>query len=365
MFDLDEVCLSTCAPIAISIWLLRSHFCYELLMAKRILITGGSGFIGSALARYLITQADDEICVIDKDDYGRGLLSLTSHLRFTFHQINILDAERVRYIIKNFNPNIIVHLAAETHVDTSIDNPKIFIESNILGTFNLLQISFDYYKNLSDQNKALFRFYYVSTDEVYGSLQQDDHAFHEMSHYNPSSPYSASKVSAEHLTYAWWRTFGLPVLLTSCSNNYGPYQKFEKLIPHIIQQALQHKPIPIYGNGKNIRDWLYVDDHVRAMHKVICNAKIGSHYCISAEQEYCNIDVANMVCSILDRLAPRPDQLSYRTQIQFVADRKGHDFRYGLSADKIKKELHWAPLYDFAQGLEATVQWYVDHKSFL
>ena len=336
---------------------------------KKILVTGGAGFIGSAMIRKIIQSSDHTVCNIDKLTYSGNLSSLTSVInssKYTFEKVDIVDRKEIKRIFQKFRPEIVIHLAAESHVDRSIDGPSEFIKTNIVGTFNLLEEAKSYWMSLDDSKKSSFRFLHVSTDEVFGDLKNKFGFFSEDSSYNPSSPYSASKASSDHLVRAWNRTFGLPILITNCSNNYGPYQFPEKLIPHMIINALQGKSLPIYGNGKQIRDWLYVDDHVNALLKVSLEGKIGETYNIGGDNEIENIEVVRMLCKILDDLIPikKKSLNSYADLISFVKDRPGHDQRYAIDCSKIKTKLGWKQLENFETGLRKTVNWYLNNTKW-
>jgi len=333
----------------------------------RIIITGGAGFIGSALIRYIINSTNHSVVNIDKLTYAGNLESLKSienDARYSFEQTDICNADEIKSILNKYRPDIIMHLAAESHVDRSIDSPSSFIQTNIVGTYMMLEEARDYWNNLEYTKKEGFRFHHVSTDEVYGDLEGTDDLFTEETPYAPSSPYSASKASSDHLVRAWQRTFGLPILITNCSNNYGPYQFPEKLIPLIILNALRGKDLPVYGDGKQIRDWLYVDDHARALLHVALTGEIGETYNIGGHNELQNIEVVKTVCSILDELAP--SKLNgvdkYEHLITYVGDRAGHDVRYAIDANKIDKELNWTPDETFTTGIKKTVQWYLDNQ---
>ena len=333
----------------------------------KFVITGGAGFIGSAVIRHIINNTDHSVVNIDKLTYAGNIESLEpvkNDNRYSFEQVDICDVNEVKRVFNEHQPNVVMHLAAESHVDRSIDGPGEFIQTNIVGTYVLLEEARDYWSSLSDDKKASFRFHHVSTDEVYGDLEGTYNLFTEQTPYAPSSPYSAAKASSDHLVRAWQRTFQLPTLITNCSNNYGPYQFPEKLIPLIILNALEGKELPIYGNGKQIRDWLYVDDHARALVHVALTGEIGETYNIGGHNELQNIDVVKTVCSILDGLVPssidgidRYDQL-----IIYVGDRAGHDVRYAIDATKISDELNWTPNETFATGIKKTVQWYLDNQ---
>ncbi|NHX00332.1 dTDP-glucose 4,6-dehydratase [Pseudomonas koreensis] len=332
----------------------------------RILITGGAGFIGSALVRHLIRNTDHEVLNLDKLTYAGNLESLTSiadNSRYEFVQGDIVDHPTVSAILQRFQPHAIMHLAAESHVDRSIDGPSEFIQTNIVGTYSLLEAARAYWSGLSEPQKSAFRFHHISTDEVYGDLHGVDDLFTETTPYAPSSPYSASKAASDHLVRAWHRTYGLPVLLTNCSNNYGPYHFPEKLIPLVILNALAGKPLPVYGNGQQVRDWLFVDDHARALLKVVTEGVVGETYNIGGHNEQKNIDVVHGICTLLEELAPhKPENVArFADLITFVEDRPGHDLRYAIDAGKIERDLGWVPEETFETGLRKTVQWYLDN----
>lgn len=332
----------------------------------RILITGGAGFIGSALIRHLIQSTEHEILNLDKLTYAGNLESLTQVAdspRYRFVQADIADSDRVASVLAEFQPDAIMHLAAESHVDRSIEGPAAFIQTNIVGTYSLLESARAYWLGLSSERKAAFRFHHISTDEVYGDLHGVDDLFTETTPYAPSSPYSASKAASDHLVRAWQRTYGLPVLITNCSNNYGPYHFPEKLIPLMILNALAGKPLPVYGNGQQVRDWLYVEDHARALLKVVSEGKVGETYNIGGHNEQKNLDVVHSICALLEELAPqKPAGIArYEDLITYVQDRPGHDLRYAIDASKIERELGWVPQETFDTGLRKTVQWYLDN----
>lgn len=332
----------------------------------RILITGGAGFIGSALARRLIEHSDHEILVYDKLTYAGVLSSLApidGSNRYTFVQADICDAEAVSKALAEFRPDVVAHLAAESHVDRSIDGPGAFIQTNLVGTFVMLNSVLGYWRTLSEADQAAFRFHHISTDEVFGSLG-DDGFFTETTAYDPRSPYSASKAGSDHLVRAWGHTYGLPVLVTNCSNNYGPYHFPEKLIPLIIIRALNGEPLPVYGDGSNVRDWLFVEDHAQALQTVFEAGEPGQTYNIGGNAERRNIDVVKAICSVLDALRPRADGAAYADQITFVADRPGHDQRYAIDASRIRDNLGWTPAVTFEQGIEQTVRWYLDNPEW-
>lgn len=330
----------------------------------KILVTGGAGFIGSAVVRHIINNTGDSVINIDKLTYAGNLESLNSvceNNRYTFIQVDICDAKTITDIFRQHQPDLIMHLAAESHVDRSIDGPSDFIQTNIIGTYTLLEAARQYWQQLPADKKSVFRFHHISTDEVYGDLESTTDLFTETTPYAPSSPYSASKASSDHLVRAWQRTYGLPTLVTNCSNNYGPYHYPEKLIPLVILNALEGKPLPVYGNGQQIRDWLYVEDHARALYKVVTEGKIGETYNIGGHNEKANIDVVKTICNILDELVPnKPNGINhYEELISYVTDRPGHDLRYAIDATKIKNELSWVPEETFETGLRKTVEWYL------
>lgn len=336
----------------------------------KILITGGAGFIGSAVVRHIIQNTDDVVLNVDKLTYAGNLESLASvadNARYQFSQTDICDRVALDQLFSQFQPDAVMHLAAESHVDRSISGPADFIETNIIGTYQLLEAARQYWNELDDQAQQAFRFHHISTDEVYGDLEGTDDLFTETTSYAPSSPYSASKASSDHLVRAWHRTYGLPVVLTNCSNNYGPYHFPEKLIPLIILNALQGKSLPVYGNGQQIRDWLYVEDHARALYKVVTEAAVGETYNIGGHNEQKNIDVVKSICSLLEELAPnKPQGLAhYEDLISYVADRPGHDLRYAIDASKIKQDLGWVPQESFETGLRQTVQWYLNNQQWV
>jgi len=336
-------------------------------MSKTVFLTGGAGFIGSALVRYLINHTDAVVVNVDKLTYAGSLHSLggaDSDPRHHFHQEDIVNAEAMRDLVNQYQPDVIMHLAAESHVDRSIDGPGEFIQTNIVGTYNLLQIARDYYATLSGDKMASFRFHHISTDEVYGSLGETG-LFTETTRYKPNSPYSASKASSDHLVRAWNKTYKLPVVISNCSNNYGPFQFPEKLIPLVISKAISGEPLPIYGKGDNIRDWLYVDDHVKALWQIVSEGVDGQVYNVGGHNEKTNIEVVETICSILDDIQPRDDGKRYSEQITFVADRPGHDRRYAIDAHKIERELGWTPQETFETGIRKTVVWYLENSEWI
>lgn len=332
----------------------------------RILITGGAGFIGSTLVRQLIEKTGHHVLNFDKLTYSgvhESLESVAYNNRYRFVHGDICDLGIVAPTIAAFRPRIIAHLAAESHVDRSIDAPGDFIQTNIVGTFTLLQQALGYYRSLDARDQAAFRFHHISTDEVFGSLGPQG-LFTETTPYDPRSPYSASKAASDHLVRAWGHTYGLPTLVTNCSNNYGPYQFPEKLIPLIIIRALSGQQLPVYGDGSNVRDWLHVEDHARALCRVIEAGKPGETYIVGGKAEQRNIDVVRTICAALDRLQPRRDGQAYAQQIAFVTDRPGHDQRYAIDASKLRRDLGWEPQYDFASGIESTVRWYLGNRDW-
>lgn len=332
----------------------------------KILITGGAGFIGSAVIRHIIRNTDDDVVNLDKLTYAGNLESLagiSEGARYQFEHVDICSRLEVDRVLEEHQPDAVMHLAAESHVDRSIDGPADFIETNVLGTYTLLEAVRQYWQKLEPKRREGFRFHHISTDEVFGDLDGSQNLFTEQTPYAPSSPYSASKASSDHLVRAWYRTYGLPVLITNCSNNYGPYHFPEKLIPLIILNALEGKSLPVYGRGEQIRDWLYVEDHARALYKVVTEGKIGETYNIGGHNEKRNLDVVFALCDLLEELSPgKPSNLArYRDLITFVADRPGHDLRYAIDASKIQNELGWVPEETFETGLRKTVQWYLNN----
>ncbi|WP_411705574.1 dTDP-glucose 4,6-dehydratase [Edaphovirga cremea] len=335
----------------------------------RILVTGGAGFIGSAVARHIINDTSDEIIIVDSLTYAGNLESLNTianNDRYKFEQVDICNRTELDRVFSQFKPDAVMHLAAESHVDRSIDGPAAFIETNIVGTYTLLEAARTYWSTLESDAKAAFRFHHISTDEVYGDLHGTDDLFTETTPYAPSSPYSASKASSDHLVRAWLRTYGFPTIVTNCSNNYGPYHFPEKLIPLIILNALDGKPLPVYGTGTQIRDWLYVEDHARALYKVVTEGEVGETYNIGGHNERKNIEVVQTICRLLDDLVPnKPKNVSnYEQLITYVNDRPGHDMRYAIDASKIYAELGWKPQETFESGICKTVQWYLNNEEW-
>lgn len=330
----------------------------------KIIVTGGAGFIGSAVIRHIIKTTNSHVLNIDKLTYAGNLESLAEiedSASYSFKQIDICDATAIEQAFNEFQPNLIMHLAAESHVDRSIDGPAEFINTNIVGTYVLLEVARKYWQGLDDADRSSFRFHHISTDEVYGDLEGTTDLFTEKTPYAPSSPYSASKASSDHLVRAWYRTYGLPVVITNCSNNYGPFHFPEKLIPLVILNALDGKELPIYGKGDQIRDWLYVEDHSRALYKVVTEGIIGETYNIGGHNEKQNIDVVKTICQILDELKPQSNGQPYESLITFVKDRPGHDLRYAIDATKIKNDLGWTPQETFDSGIRKTVDWYLNN----
>lgn len=329
-----------------------------------ILVTGGAGFIGSAVVRHIIKNTDHTVLNIDKLTYAGNLESLQDiehNSRYQFKQIDICDSDALEEAFISFQPNLIMHLAAESHVDRSIDGPAEFITTNIVGTYTLLEVARQYWQSLDSEGKANFRFHHISTDEVYGDLEGTTDLFTESTAYAPSSPYSASKASSDHLVRAWHRTYNFPIIITNCSNNYGPYHFPEKLIPLVILNALEGKSLPVYGTGNQIRDWLYVEDHARALYKVVTEGEIGETYNIGGHNEKQNIDVVRTICNILDEIKPQDNAKPYESLITFVKDRPGHDLRYAIDASKIQQNLDWTPDETFETGIRKTVEWYLDN----
>ncbi|MGI1944534.1 dTDP-glucose 4,6-dehydratase [Shewanella glacialipiscicola] len=337
----------------------------------KILVTGGAGFIGSAVVRHIINNTQDSVINVDKLTYAGNLESLVNvekNERYIFEQVDICDRAELDRVFAHYQPDAVMHLAAESHVDRSITGPSDFIQTNIVGTYTLLESTREYWNGLSEQAKKAFRFHHISTDEVYGDLPHPDEQdgelplFTENTSYAPSSPYSASKAASDHLVRAWLRTYGLPTIVTNCSNNYGPYHFPEKLIPLVILNALEGKALPIYGKGDQIRDWLYVEDHARALYKVVTEGKIGETYNIGGHNEKQNLEVVQTICSILDSLVPKA--MPYAEQITYVTDRPGHDRRYAIDATKMSNELNWQPEETFETGLRKTIEWYLANQEW-
>jgi dTDP-glucose 4,6-dehydratase len=332
----------------------------------KVFVTGGAGFIGSALVRHLIANTGHRVLNVDALTYAGNLSSLetvSGSDRYKFEWADICDTERMATLIAEFEPDIITHLAAESHVDRSIDGPAAFIQTNLVGTFSMLKTTLDYWHGLSAERQSAFRFHHISTDEVFGSLGPDGF-FTETTAYDPCSPYSASKAGSDHLVRAWGHTYGLPTLVTNCSNNYGPYHFPEKLIPLMIIKCLSGEPLPVYGKGDNVRDWLYVDDHVRALQTVFERGTPGQSYMVGGRSERTNLEVVHVICDTLDQIQPRADGKAYREQITYVADRPGHDFRYAIDASKLEGELGWQPLENFESGIKKTIYWYLENRQW-
>ena len=336
----------------------------------KVLVTGGAGFIGSAVIRHIINNTNNNVLNVDKLTYAGNLESLKEvdqNERYQFSQTDICDRKALDQLFSEFQPDLVMHLAAESHVDRSITGSAAFIETNIIGTYQLLEAARQYWANLTEDKKQTFRFHHISTDEVYGDLEGTTDLFLETTSYSPSSPYSASKASSDHLVRAWNRTYGLPVILTNCSNNYGPYHFPEKLIPLVILNALEGKALPIYGKGDQIRDWLYVEDHARALYKVVTEASVGETYNIGGHNEQKNLDVVKAICNLLEELAPNKPEgvVHYEDLISYVQDRPGHDLRYAIDATKIKDDLGWVPAESFETGLRKTVEWYLNNQEWV
>ena len=330
----------------------------------KILVTGGAGFIGSAVVRHIIRNTNNEVLNIDKLTYAGNLESLAEvdqDPKYVFQQIDICDEGALEQAFNDFKPNLVMHLAAESHVDRSIDGPAAFIQTNIVGTYTLLEVARKYWQSIDELEKSQFKFHHISTDEVYGDLEGTTDLFTESTPYAPSSPYSASKASSDHLVRAWYRTYGLPVIITNCSNNYGPYHFPEKLIPLVILNALDGKALPIYGQGNQIRDWLFVEDHARALYQVVTKGVVGETYNIGGHNEKQNIDVVKTICAILDELQPQENNMPYASLMTFVKDRPGHDLRYAIDASKIQNNLGWTPQETFETGIRKTVEWYLNN----
>ncbi|MHA2714058.1 dTDP-glucose 4,6-dehydratase [Vibrio owensii] len=334
-----------------------------------VMLTGGAGFIGSSVVRHIIDNTNDMVINVDKLTYAgnsESLLSVSKNNRYIFEQVDICDRGELDRLFKQYEPDAVMHLAAESHVDRSIDGPAAFIETNILGTYTLLEASRSYWNKLSEESKKTFRFHHISTDEVYGDLEGTDDLFTETTSYEPSSPYSASKASSDHLVRAWSRTYGLPTIVTNCSNNYGPYHFPEKLIPLTILNAIKGMQLPVYGNGLQVRDWLFVEDHARALYKVVTEGEAGETYNIGGHNEKANIDVVKTICELLEELVPnKPAGISqYSDLITYVTDRPGHDVRYAIDASKIERELGWTPEESFESGIRKTIEWYLNNKEW-
>jgi dTDP-glucose 4,6-dehydratase len=337
-------------------------------MKLKILVTGGAGFIGSAVVRHIIGNTNDSVVNLDKLTYAGNLESLAAvagNERYAFERVDICDGAELQRVFNEHRPDAVMHLAAESHVDRSISGPSDFIQTNIVGTYTLLEAARNYWKDLDPQAQSLFRFHHISTDEVYGDLEGPEDLFTEQTPYQPSSPYSASKASSDHLVRAWSRTYGLPTIVTNCSNNYGPFHFPEKLIPLVILNALEGKPLPIYGKGDQVRDWLYVEDHARALYQVVTEGAVGETYNIGGHNEKKNIEVVQTLCALLDELCPDSPHRPHANLITYVQDRPGHDQRYAIDASKIQRELGWVPVETFESGIRKTVEWYLANQPWV
>ncbi|MDA9557901.1 dTDP-glucose 4,6-dehydratase [Vibrio sp.] len=335
----------------------------------KILVTGGAGFIGSAVVRHILDNTNDSVINVDSLTYAGNIESIpqaNNHPRYDFEKVDICDFNSLKTVFDKYSPDAVMHLAAESHVDRSIDGPAEFIQTNVVGTFNMLEVARQYWTRLDTEKQSTFRFHHISTDEVYGDLEGTDDLFTEETSYEPSSPYSASKASSDHLVRAWGRTYNFPILVTNCSNNYGPYHFPEKLIPHVILNAIHGKPLPIYGDGNQIRDWLFVEDHAKALYKVVTEGELGETYNIGGHNEKKNIEVVKTICSLLEELVPnKPEGIEkYEDLITYVKDRPGHDVRYAIDASKIERELGWVPEETFESGIKKTVEWYLNNKTW-
>ena len=337
----------------------------EVELLGPVLITGGLGFIGSAVVRYLMNNTDHKVVVVDSMTYAampEAVAEFEGNPRYAFERSDICDYERFRHLLDQYKPNIVMHLAAESHVDRSIEGPVQFVQTNVIGTVQVLQACRSYYEALSVETKRGFRLHHISTDEVFGSLNSDDPAFTELSRYDPRSPYSASKAASDHFVRAWGETYGLPVIISNCSNNYGPWQFPEKLIPLMIARGFDQKPLPVYGTGENVRDWLHVEDHARALWLIASRGQLGESYNVGGGSERTNLQVVEAICDVLDTV--HPDRAGHKGLITFVKDRPGHDFRYAVNFDRIQKEFGWRPRHDFETGLAETIKWYLENEAW-